>query len=64
MAPEKMFLRETCRRSSQLSLPLRQIPAQMISWLQIKEIFYVRLVSQHSQVSEINAAMKRKLWVK
>ena len=29
----------TCRGSSQLSLPLRQIPAQMISRLQIKKIF-------------------------
>ena len=58
------FLRETCRDSLQLSMPLRQIPAQMISRLQIKEPFVLVLVSEHSQVSEINAAVIRGLWVK
>ena len=35
------FRRETCRDSWQLSLPLRQIPAQMISRWQIKKTFCV-----------------------
>ena len=38
---EYCFLRETCRGSSQLSLPLRQIPALMISILQIQKTFCV-----------------------
>ena len=38
---EYCFLRETCRDSWQLSLPLRQIPAQMISRWRIKETFCV-----------------------
>ena len=37
----------------------------MISTLQIKKnTFVLVLVSEHSQVSEINAAVVRKLWVK
>ena len=53
------FLRETCRGSWQLSLP------QMISKLKIKKPFAVLvLVNEPSQVSEINAAVIRKLWVK
>ena len=36
----------------------------MISRLQIKEPFVLVLVSEHSQVSEINAAVIRRLWVK
>ena len=62
---EYCFLRETCRGSAQLSLPLRHIPAQMILRLQIeKKSFLLVLISEHSQVSEINAAVIRKLWVK
>ena len=41
-----------------LSRPLRQIPAQK------KNPFVLVLVSEHSQISEINAAVIRKLWVK
>ena len=36
----------------------------MISRLQIKKPFVLVLVSEYSQVSEINKAMLRKLWVK
>ena len=61
---EYCFLRETCRGSSQLSLALRQIPAQMISRLQTFCLSTGLLVSEHSQVSEINAGEMRKLWVK
>ena len=62
---EYCFLRETCRGSVQLSLPLRQIPAQMILRLQIeKKPFLLVLISEHSQVSETNAAVIKKLWVK
>ena len=45
-------------------MPLRQILAQMISRLQINKPFVLVLVTEHTQHSEINAAVIRTLWVK
>ena len=45
-------------------MPLRQILAQMISRLQINKPFVLVLVTEHTQHSEINAAVIRKLCVK
>ena len=41
-------------------VPLGQIPAQMISRLQIKKSFVLVLAGEHSQVLEVNAAVIRK----
>ena len=41
-------------------MPLLQIPAQMILRLQIKKPFVLVLVSEHSQVSDINVDVIRK----